>query len=295
MSAPDPVGAVRRFLAREQWLPKHVVAAIEAVVARMDAAEASLESYRQRTARAEAECERLLLDLAHTEALLLDLQRDVERDFPPEPAYLAWPAERERLIAERNAANKLVNLAGGFHQRSEREIEIEEELTQAAGWWVTAAKDLLALVDAGRNRVFTEREARETAEARATRFEAALREQREIHSRDLGRPCACIACAALAEAAPADTPKEPRCPACGGRLAKVVQSESSMLNEHQWRSQIAGEYVCEGCPQPNGRGQDPANSYWWAKEQAEAAPADARKAPDFKETFAVEPPAEEER
>lgn len=57
--------------------------------------------------------------------------------------------------------------------------------------------------------------------------------------------------------------KKQVCPQCGGPLEAIL-SASERLNEDQWRSQIAGAYVCHTCPS-NGRGVRKL-CYWWESE-----------------------------
>lgn len=59
-----------------------------------------------------------------------------------------------------------------------------------------------------------------------------------------------------------------KCPQCGETLEEVQYPSGSMLNRDQWRSQIAGEYYCEACPD-NGRAKN-GGCYWWAREVAES-------------------------
>jgi len=54
------------------------------------------------------------------------------------------------------------------------------------------------------------------------------------------------------------------CPKCGYPLIKVVKSDWSMLNEEQFRTMKAGDYVCEaGCKGDRGKS---GLRYYWERE-----------------------------
>lgn len=62
------------------------------------------------------------------------------------------------------------------------------------------------------------------------------------------------------------TPKNPRCPGCGGTLVEVAR-HSKWLNDDQYASVKAGDWMCDTCPN-NGRGKNPV-CYWWDHEVEE--------------------------
>lgn len=61
-----------------------------------------------------------------------------------------------------------------------------------------------------------------------------------------------------------ETPKSPLCPICAKPLEAVRYNPDSMLNEDQFASVRAGDWVCSTCPD-NGRGWS-GLCYWWSHE-----------------------------
>ncbi len=64
---------------------------------------------------------------------------------------------------------------------------------------------------------------------------------------------------------------EPKCPQCHGPLVEIRYPSDSYLNRDQWESQLAGNWLCEKCPD-NGRAKN-KKCYWWTREVIPASPA----------------------
>lgn len=75
--------------------------------------------------------------------------------------------ELNDALAERDEALRRIQLAGGYHMRTEREVEIREALDELGDREKDSAdhaiSELLELVDAGRNRVYTAEAERDEA------------------------------------------------------------------------------------------------------------------------------------
>jgi hypothetical protein len=206
-------------------------------------------------------------DNRQAEIALLELGQQIE-DLERRGATLQAQLDETQCIAERASEDCDLFKA--------RVADLEREIKQWREEW-NATLD--------REDRWTKRaEAAESAlaAARAVLREIAVGKTHEDRGSDslcAARLCQ-IARAALASGAeqPAKPkPTQPLCFACGCALQRVVQSENSMLNRWQWEASIAGNWVCERCPKPNGRGQDPANSYWWDREIEAGAPQPAEK------------------
>ncbi len=52
-----------------------------------------------------------------------------------------------------------------------------------------------------------------------------------------------------------------KCPDCDNELEEIVLPLNSMLNEDQFESVKAGDFVCYNCP-PNGRSKSPYKYFW---------------------------------
>jgi hypothetical protein len=63
---------------------------------------------------------------------------------------------------------------------------------------------------------------------------------------------------------------KPTCPQCHGPLVEIRYPADSYLNRDQWESQIAGNWLCEKCPD-NGRANN-KKCYWWTREVFPAPP-----------------------
>lgn len=124
--------------------------------------------------RAECDCWR-----SKYEAALHDWRNtQTERD-----SLRAKLAEAEADLAEKT---RRVDLAGGYHERTPREIAIERELNDGIAATESAERYLLELVDAGRNRLHLEIEAKEAAEQKLAEAEAKVGELKEPWSMSRG-------------------------------------------------------------------------------------------------------------
>lgn len=63
---------------------------------------------------------------------------------------------------------------------------------------------------------------------------------------------------------------KPKCPQCAAELVRVDFPILSVLNEEQWKSQRAGDWLCESCPD-NDRAKN-GKCYWWDREVTTVSP-----------------------
>lgn len=111
--------------------------------------------------------------------LRIDLWKLTERLLETDPESI-FANLTQKMMIELSAANKRIMLAGGYHGRSAREIEIaewiESEPFVVGDKTKLAITDLLDLVDCGRNRVEPLEEKVEALEDRERNLESQCRE-----------------------------------------------------------------------------------------------------------------------